>query len=365
MANSNGIITAPINIDADVKKVLGETSDSLSKLCTSNKINWASIAKPVHIQNTPFPARNGAWWKGSDGNCGIVPRILNIYSSVKDVITDDGMNGWYYQKPRGGELSPYRLGDFDGYDHNAVFPIIGWFCSEKAQKTGEILAELMYVPGTEETPTPPGSLTLNEISVQGVRLGDWKLGIYITDTEGTMGRRVVGDGLGCRFSCSTLAEGQYIVYPFFALYEMAQQSDDIQNSYLSVPICKPRTFQVVSAEEMYDITVSIGGNQTLNVVRYTVEVTVKSGTVHVYGGYLHCRYTTSSTTSQGSFAEPDIDIGERDITPTNSLNMQGWFRDLDSSKSYRLDLYLRTTAGVIERHVVCKKADIDDPVIVT
>ena len=52
MSIVNGIIQAPVSI-ADVKTVLGETSNDLATLCKSEKINiWAKF-KPVEL-NKPF-----------------------------------------------------------------------------------------------------------------------------------------------------------------------------------------------------------------------------------------------------------------------------------------------------------------------
>ena len=66
MSVSNGKIVAPVSI-ADVKSVLGESSNDLATLCKSSKINvWAKY-KPT-VYPSPFP---DDWYKAKDGNYGI------------------------------------------------------------------------------------------------------------------------------------------------------------------------------------------------------------------------------------------------------------------------------------------------------
>lgn len=112
MANSGGIISGSVRQIADVKTVLGESVNTLSGLCTSTKINWWSKKKPVQFTGT----RTTDWWKSRTNDCGLNPYQL---SSVADVINhcDGTENGWTYARPNG--TYPYRLLDFQGYNHNA------------------------------------------------------------------------------------------------------------------------------------------------------------------------------------------------------------------------------------------------------
>lgn len=116
MANSGGIISGSVRQIADVKTVLGESVNTLSGLCTSTKINWWSKKKPVQFTGT----RTTDWWKSRTNDCGLNPYQL---SSVADVINhcDGTENGWTYARPNG--TYPYRLLDFQGYNHYASCPI--------------------------------------------------------------------------------------------------------------------------------------------------------------------------------------------------------------------------------------------------
>lgn len=111
MPHNNGIISSPVGLDGDVAPVLGVGSFDLGYLCANShgKINMFSKIKPVHhssmseIPHNIFPT--GIW----------VPEV-NVGDSGS---LSDPANEWKYSAPVGGDYSPYRLLDFDGYDHNA------------------------------------------------------------------------------------------------------------------------------------------------------------------------------------------------------------------------------------------------------
>lgn len=364
MANNDGIISElSQRVYADVAEILGEKTTKVSELCTSDKINWASIFKPVHIANTPKPDRSGEWWRGTYMDCGIKPKYMNIYSDAPDAMTSDHKNGWTYQRPWGGDISPFRIADFMKYNHYAIFPIRSWNLSSQATRDGYVLAQLMNVQGSNESPTEPGSLTLNDIIAQGLKLSEWKFGIFVTDINGNRRGRVVGDSIGgCQFDCSSLVENQsYIAYPFLAMYPMGQKDQDIANGYISVPYCAPQTFKVVSSDEYYGVNIDLSGTQTGSRIRYVLKVTVSSGTLDVTGGSLHCRFSTSAQNSGFLVGETSIAIEACTITRTAPLNKQGWC-DGDSSRNFRLDLRLNTRSGTFTKSIFVMNNQIDPPI---
>ena len=78
MAHSNGKITAPVGIDADIAPVLGVGSYDLGYLCSNahGKINSWARYKPVRYESLA-PGENEKWWQGWDGNCGIMPKRIS------------------------------------------------------------------------------------------------------------------------------------------------------------------------------------------------------------------------------------------------------------------------------------------------
>lgn len=90
-----------------VRNELGESSNDLSVLCKSDKINKWSAYKPF-VDANPVA--------GKSSTCGFsIPYTItpNIYFN-KDAL-------WSYLKPSGGVNEPFRLGDFRQYDHNIKF----------------------------------------------------------------------------------------------------------------------------------------------------------------------------------------------------------------------------------------------------
>ena len=124
MANSSGIITAPVRQIADVKTVLGESVNTLSGLCKSSKINrWAKY-KPVKYANVA-PNRSGTWWQAYNMQCGI---DIKSYSTISAMLTAwmaktnyAWEDFWKYDPPTGGTY-PYRLFDFNNYKHTSTNP---------------------------------------------------------------------------------------------------------------------------------------------------------------------------------------------------------------------------------------------------
>lgn len=108
-----------------VRNILSYPSTDVGTLCggvaaCAEKINkWAKY-KPVRYNFSDN--RPSDWWKAQDGNCGLnVP----VYTTIEALITAIKNNTamWNYMPPRGGSSEPFRLGDYRGYNHNAINPV--------------------------------------------------------------------------------------------------------------------------------------------------------------------------------------------------------------------------------------------------
>ena len=91
---------------SEVKAALSETSNNLSQLCTSDNINKWSRWKPIRSSVATMTLD-----EIKAQHCGLQP--VSLGSSPTE---------WTYLKPTGGASSPYRLGDFRNYDHDATVP---------------------------------------------------------------------------------------------------------------------------------------------------------------------------------------------------------------------------------------------------
>ena len=93
---------------SEVKLALAETSNSVGGLCTSPKINKWSKWKPVR-----HPSKGDL----TGIQLGSTNYGFNIPESGGVLGTTEFENQWEYTKPAGDATSPYRLGDFRGYNH--------------------------------------------------------------------------------------------------------------------------------------------------------------------------------------------------------------------------------------------------------
>lgn len=99
-----------------VGQTIGVASRDVGTLCSASLINKWSKNKPV-IYPTIATTGIANWWKANDGYCGFaIPQYVDIDSLLGDNTT------WVYNKPYGTINSPYRLGDFRGYEHTSVIP---------------------------------------------------------------------------------------------------------------------------------------------------------------------------------------------------------------------------------------------------
>lgn len=138
----NGKITTPVSIP-DVQQALGVGSNDLGTLCKSTKINMWAKFKPIYCSGVlPITNKRRANKNNSERSVsgysisyGIMKPNVSEWSQYIDTSTGEiSSNPWKYDKPEGGESSPYRLSDFVevndsnqttgyGYDPNAVCPI--------------------------------------------------------------------------------------------------------------------------------------------------------------------------------------------------------------------------------------------------
>ena len=96
-----------------VGTTLGTSSRDVGTLCTHSAINPWSRWKPI------------SYWSNSGITNDILKEVGNGFivdsSCIEATLNTDipSMN-WHYTKPTGGAESPFRLGDFRNYDHDAM-----------------------------------------------------------------------------------------------------------------------------------------------------------------------------------------------------------------------------------------------------
>jgi hypothetical protein len=110
-----------------IKATLGESSNKISELCKSSKINKWSKFKPVGLSSSQIFNLSNLSQVMKAADCGFSFELFNNIMDCYNSAVDLGLNAdtWLYnKKPNGGENSPYCQGYFRQYDHNAVKPFV-------------------------------------------------------------------------------------------------------------------------------------------------------------------------------------------------------------------------------------------------
>ena len=161
MGHANNIITSPVDVYGDIAAVLGIASGDVWTLYNYSNIKMWSKKKPVpwSVSGTPnlYPqdAHPNDWWKGVNGDCGIVSCNPSGVTALLSAI-DGGMNGWTYQR----DSLAARVLDFDGYNHGAVNPF-----------------DNLYIGVTPASVAPGGTITMEYQLTRDIS-DTYQLGIF-------------------------------------------------------------------------------------------------------------------------------------------------------------------------------------------
>lgn len=249
MGHSNGKITAPVSLHADVYSVLGISKSGtfydLGYACGNShgKINPWSKYKPVNYDGIDTSGKT--WWKGRDGNCGINIHRLNNYQDAVNY-ANGSMNGWVYSAPSGGS-NPYRLTDFVGYNHNAVAPVSGFSCpttvSNQSTTTSFTCTAMIISQSSEE------NLSLGDFQL----IADCYFGVYVKQRSGSQARRATGTstikngGATATIKTYGMPTGTWDVYPFLCTAILNQDQSDVANTCYSIPMLSKASINIVSS----------------------------------------------------------------------------------------------------------------------
>jgi hypothetical protein len=133
MANDNGRIyvdtTQTPNVGVsieDVRTVLNYNSNDLGTLCgnSNNNVNKWAKHKPIVYPNV-LAALTDTQFKEKNYGLTIPNPLTGSYTKIDDVILAAG-NAYLYTRPSGLMASPFRLTDFNNYDHSVKAPINGF-----------------------------------------------------------------------------------------------------------------------------------------------------------------------------------------------------------------------------------------------
>lgn len=223
-------------------------------------INIWSKYKPVRLLNTinvlsQWDAannkwkNNATWMHGSPlGNYAVNKYGLatHYYGTIDEVIAqydaNDPMNGWVYNRPQGGSLSPYRLTDFAGYCHDANGVAQRFICGafrtnpdNPDDHNTRVTATFMYSPDVDYAITPENILGN----------GDYYFGVILV--KGNSKFYFTGDNKSTAQAIISLDAGKYTAYPFFSNIEISPTEPHGNGIFYTIPMLTPTSFQLTSS----------------------------------------------------------------------------------------------------------------------
>lgn len=154
-------IFAPVSINS-IKIALGNSSNDLGELCQAATINKFSRHKPVAYASVkPIGFGYGSETNEAEtvGHGLTIEDVVHGNSGASSqqragYIEDAAANDWVYTKPSGGISQPFRMTDFNKYDHMAVpfiqvvYPQGGW--QHIVGSTDDLVIHIDLDPGDEE-----------------------------------------------------------------------------------------------------------------------------------------------------------------------------------------------------------------------
>lgn len=173
-----------------VRNAIGYPSTDVGTLCggtaaSAARINKWSKHKPVHFPHDSTDAYPD-WWKAQNKQCGlVVPSAVGVDKLI--ALARGGGELWAYDPPTGGASSPYRLGDFRGYNHDAINPVrVSVFPSVAYKDTSPNLSGAIDTFAVGES-----NLSLADISGAFALSGTYP-GIIVARVGQTTGQLVTG-----------------------------------------------------------------------------------------------------------------------------------------------------------------------------
>ena len=319
-----------------VGQTIGLASDVVGTLCSSTLINKWSKYKPVVY---PAITTTGNWWKAVDGNCGLsIPEYSNINNLVTAIT--NGVT-WNYNKPTGGASSPYRLGDFRGYEHNADIPFEGFYVPTTAynNSANSVVGAAMLISSGEIN-----SLAITDIN----RIKDWYFGCYMIKSSGSVlypryvtTAKPISDGTSSvEIPIYGLPSGTYYVYPF--LCQNPRASLDIQESPNTFVAFEGITRQIVNITNnpIYVFIAAQWQNDDVNSGVIEMELRLTNGTsasVTLQNCYAAMRYGSKAYQDPYQTGEKSESLGSITI-PANSTvtrNLSFSIHNSDSTSGWK------------------------------
>lgn len=326
MSVNNGIVSAPISI-GEVSNLIGAGTNDIGALCTSSNINKWARYKPV--VNASLDSSNDG--KGGDGNYGFAIVTATSLSTLVSSF-DNVMNGWTYVKPSGGASSPYRLGDFRGYNHRAL-PPIGDF-AEVATHSVSTELQLTALSSEDSTVVPLYDVAAMKVSGNAPYFGvAIKIGSdafdWVTNSErfnGAGSIKIPADYFPANKNGQTVT-----VYPILStVARTSKAASQPTSKFCLVPNMKSLSFALQTATADFNGAILVEYNTAKTQISVSGTIT-KNRDVTANNVYIYVKFATSDDSTTLSSGELSYHLVNQTLSVGTSANID--FRDYGSSAS--------------------------------
>lgn len=334
MAEYNNIVTAPVSA-TKVARLLQTSSVKVSNLCTHKNINkWAKY-KPV-CDNNPIALHDIT--HGKPISSGIT--LDGVAVSDPELMLGQHVR-YRYQPPY--PPYPFRLGDFQGYQHNAQAPctIRSW---DEIEKTGT--GKTVALSFVEQLTAYNMSLQDLLSEIPGFNAEEWRIAVMMSDKDFEDGVRfwvsdypfastdsrkndvIVnvnslslndGDRMGCVvFLLKTGADWE-VNYQGHAMGELPIGNTEADFKAIALPVS--------DGNDHFVVTIKNNAVYSAMYVSYIdFNATCKASNVPVSGSSSNERYNKYEMASEtGLFLQIQIHKQKGDYTATSNLN-QMWIK---------------------------------------
>lgn len=239
MGHTSSVISKPTDVYGDIGSFFGIASGDVGYLVNNAPINkWAKY-KPVPLSTVGLTGKTSGntYWKGRDGKCGLNIQEFSEFGNpgTSSAFAYKLLNNqlpWDYVRPNGGN-NPYRVLDFDGYDHTCVpfmEPLLVTNYMIHSDGTLQIDYDFVDIQSND-------NLKLADIDIQNTSLSNWYFGILVYYNSSTFeyytAQSVISQGV---LSVTFSGMGSYVgktvkVVPFLSSIRMTTQSTAVVGGY--------------------------------------------------------------------------------------------------------------------------------------
>lgn len=239
----------------------GNVKDSDDIFSENANVNAFSRRKPVpyskiHCQDYDQSRDDydPTWWKGNSGNCGIAIPSYNSMDDVREK-TNGTLNGWVYTLPSGGEMEPFRMGDFAGYSAIAEAPFKKFSIPERVGQGTTLKCQFEY----NAAQLGNSSLTLEDFDALkkcylGVKIYNTVTNeSYWNTTENTL-EEGINYQVSIEISVAKL-DSNWVAFPFLCDKKQIQGEPMQGNArYYALPKVDKATFTIASSVDVLNVT---------------------------------------------------------------------------------------------------------------